>query len=154
MKQRKTAGKICRQFFLFYKTLILLQFFHQHLVDHARVRLSFGGLHDLAYQEAQGLFLAGLEVRDGLRVGGDYFIHHENATFLSETLEVGLRTEYGAVILDSASEQIKNLADEKFPEAVRICRFNSLSALPRSKEVAWTWITSGLPETRLAAMPA
>ena len=66
---------------------------------------------------------------------GVFWVHHENATFLRETIDVGLKTEYAAVILDSASEQIKNLADEKFPEAVSICRFNSLKSLPRLKRI-------------------
>lgn len=76
-----------------------------------------------------------LIVSNGNLTGHDgvFYIHHENAAFLRETLDVGLKTEYAAVILDSASEQIKNLADEKFPEAVRICRFRSLSSLPRLK---------------------
>jgi glycosyltransferase involved in cell wall biosynthesis len=63
--------------------------------------------------------------------GGSFFVHHEIAAFLRETLDVGLKTEYAVVILDGASEQIKNLADDKFPEKIRLCAFNSLSTLPR-----------------------
>lgn len=66
---------------------------------------------------------------------GVFWVHHENATFLRETLDLGLKTEYAAVILDTASEQIKNLADEKFPEAIRVYKFNSLSSLPRLKRL-------------------
>ncbi|MBP5531734.1 MAG: glycosyltransferase family 4 protein [Lentisphaeria bacterium] len=67
-----------------------------------------------------------LTVRDGA-----LFVHHEIAAFLSETLSLGLNTEYATIVRDAGSEQVKNLADEKLPEGIRVNRFRSLAGMPR-----------------------
>jgi len=50
-----------------------MKFFHQHLVDHARICLPLGGLHNLTNQEAEGLFLSGLEVGNGLKLSPEIY---------------------------------------------------------------------------------
>ena len=67
-----------------------------------------------------------LTVRDGT-----LFVHHEIASFLRETLSLGMKTEYATIVLDAGSEQVKNLADEKLPEGVRAQQFGSLAGLSR-----------------------
>ena len=67
-----------------------------------------------------------LTIRDGT-----LFVHHEIASFLRETLSLGMKTEYATIVLDAGSEQVKNLADEKLPEGVRAQQFGSLAGLSR-----------------------
>ena len=47
------------------------QLLHQNLADELRVGGAFAELHDLALEGVDGVQLAGLEVGDALRVGGD-----------------------------------------------------------------------------------
>lgn len=60
------------------------------------------------------------------------YTHHENSAFLREAASLGLRIGYATIGLNAASEQIKNLSDDRLPDEVKLHLFaplNRLSAL-------------------------
>ena len=66
-----------------------------------------GSFHNLPYQEAEGLFLASLEVRNGLRIGSNYFVYQfTQFARVADLFQAQLQTCL-ASLLDSTPLSIK-----------------------------------------------